>query len=198
MKAHDLHHLKYRQNSTSVVPQVNVHNVPNQHVIYNLFWLARPACMEQAMPNPISPRVYQLPKGGEARLAGLNKLFIGDLIFGETVYLTQKSGSPFQCPEIILFVAIVPGTLAIPCIHPYFWKQRAGCNQQAQLIHLSLSKVCSTNFSGIALHPSESSTPICESPARCSIFMSHARKLVPLCQIFHLRASFRQHLPLAY
>ena len=40
---------------------------------------------------------------------------------------------------------------AIPCIHPYFRKQRAGCTQQAQLIQLSSSRVCSTNFSRAAL-----------------------------------------------
>ncbi len=58
--------------------------------------------MEQAIPNPTSPRVYQLPKGDGGRLAGLNKLFFGDLIFGESVYLTvlhrpqHRSGSPKQ------------------------------------------------------------------------------------------------------
>ena len=45
-----------------------MHKVPNQHII-------RSACTEQAMPNPTSPRVGQLPKGAGARLAGLNKLF---------------------------------------------------------------------------------------------------------------------------
>jgi hypothetical protein len=37
----------------------------------------------QALPDLTSPRVYQLPKGAGARLAGLNKLFFGDLILGE-------------------------------------------------------------------------------------------------------------------
>ena len=93
-------------------------------------------------------------------------------------------------------LAIVLGTSAIPCIHPYFRKQRAGCTQQAQLIQLSSSRVCSTNFSRAALHPSP--TSICESPARRSIFVHHAKKLVPLCQIFHSQASFRPYLSLAY
>jgi hypothetical protein len=97
---------------------------------------------------------------------------------------------------IILWLAVVPGTLAIPCIHPYFPKQRAGFAQKAQLIHLSSSKVCSKNFSRAALN--SSSTSICESPAWHSIFVSHAGKLVPLCQIFRLRASFRPALPLAH
>jgi hypothetical protein len=66
----NIHNLKYRQNSTSAVPQVNRVNVP---------------CMEQPMPNPTSPCVYQLPKVAGACLAGLNKLFFGDLIFGELV-----------------------------------------------------------------------------------------------------------------
>ena len=84
----------------------------------------------------------------------------------------------------------------MPFIHPYFRKRGAGCIQQAQLIHLSLSKVCSTTFSSKALNPS--STSICESPARHTIFASHAEKMVPLCQIFHLRASFRPDLSLDY
>jgi hypothetical protein len=43
------------------------------------------------MSNPTSPRVCQLPKGARAawgsgaRLAGLTKLFVSDLIFGESV-----------------------------------------------------------------------------------------------------------------
>jgi hypothetical protein len=85
-------------------------------------------------------------------------------------------------------IAIVPGTSAIPCIHPYFRKQRSGCTQQAQLIQLSLSSVCSRG----GLHPSPIS--ICESPARRSIFVHHAEKLVPLCQLFHSLASSRPDL----
>ncbi len=52
------------------------------------------------MPNPTSPRVYQLPKGAGARLAGLNKLFFGDLVLGELVYSAvlhrpqHRPGSP--------------------------------------------------------------------------------------------------------
>ncbi len=45
---------------------------------------------------------YQLPEGAEARLAGLNKLFFGDLTLGESVYLAilhrpqHRPGSPKQ------------------------------------------------------------------------------------------------------
>ena len=72
-----------------------------------------------------------------------------------------------------------------------------GCVRQAQLIHGILSKVCSIMmiFSSMVLIPS--STSICESPVRISIVVSHAGGLVLLCQIFHLRASFRPHLPFA-
>jgi hypothetical protein len=54
------------------------------------------------MPNPTSPRVCQLPKGAGGRLAGLDKLFFGDLIFGESVYSAvlhrpqHQPGSPEQ------------------------------------------------------------------------------------------------------
>ncbi len=69
------------------------------------------------------------------------------------------------------------------------------CVQQAQLIHGTLSNVCSMIFSSKALKPS--STSICESPVRRSIIVSYAGGLFPLCQIFHFRASFRAHLPFA-
>ncbi len=58
------------------------------------------------MPNPISPRVWQLPKGAGARLAGLNKQLTScifwDLIFGESVLAAvlhrsqRRPGSPKQ------------------------------------------------------------------------------------------------------
>ncbi len=64
------------------------------------------------------------------------------------------------------------------------------------MIRFSSSNVCSTNFSRVALHPL--STSICESPARRSIFASHADEMVPLCQIFHLWASFRPILSLDF
>ncbi len=72
---HNIHNLRNRQNCTSAVAQVNVHKLPNAHKVPK-----RPACTEQAMPNPTSPRVCQLPKGAGARLAGLNKLIFWDLI----------------------------------------------------------------------------------------------------------------------
>mmetsp|Transcript_52930 Transcript_52930/g.110387 ORF Transcript_52930/g.110387 Transcript_52930/m.110387 type:complete len:211 (-) Transcript_52930:120-752(-) len=74
--------------------------------------------------------------------------------------------------------------------------RRAGCIQQAQLIRLSSSNVCSTKFSRMALHPL--STSICESPARRSIFASPADEMVALCRIFHLRALFRPILSLDF
>ena len=70
-----------------------------------------------------------------------------------------------------------------------------GCVRQAQLIHGILSKVCSMIFSTTVLQPSP--TSICESPVRITIVVSHAGGLVLLCQIFHLRASFRPNLPFA-
>ncbi len=48
--------------------------------LLNVFWLAHPACTEQAMQNPTSPRVCHLPKGAGTRLAGLDKLIFGELI----------------------------------------------------------------------------------------------------------------------
>ncbi len=54
------------------------------------------------MPNPTSSRVYQRPKGAGACLAGLNKLFFGDLTFGESVLTAvlhrsqHRPGSPKQ------------------------------------------------------------------------------------------------------
>ena len=37
--------------------------------------------MEQAVPDPTSPRVYQSPGGAEAHFSGLYKLFFGVLDF---------------------------------------------------------------------------------------------------------------------
>ncbi len=54
---HNIHNLKNRQNcSTSAVPQVNVHNLPNAHKVPNQR-IIRTASTEQAMPNPTSTRV---------------------------------------------------------------------------------------------------------------------------------------------
>ena len=44
-----------------------------------------PACMQQAVPDLTSPCVYQSPGGAGAHLSGLNKLFFGYSILGESV-----------------------------------------------------------------------------------------------------------------
>ena len=44
-----------------------------------------PACMQQAVPDLTSPRVYLSPGGAGAHLSGLNKLFFGYSILGESV-----------------------------------------------------------------------------------------------------------------
>jgi hypothetical protein len=57
------------------------------------------------MPNPTSPRVCQLPKGAGARLAGLNKLFFGDLIL-----VNQLKRGPMVLPTeaySIFFIALL-------------------------------------------------------------------------------------------
>ncbi len=41
--------------------------------------------MEQAVPDPTSPRVYQSPGGAGAHFSGLNKLFFGYSILRESV-----------------------------------------------------------------------------------------------------------------
>ena len=62
---HNIHNLKNRQNCTSAVPKVNVHNlpnvynVPNQHII-QFTCSGNPSCTEQAMPNLTSPRVITI------------------------------------------------------------------------------------------------------------------------------------------
>jgi hypothetical protein len=120
---HNIHNLKYSQNSTSAVPQVivrnvpNVYNVPNQH---RIFLTCSGWCTEQAMPNPTSPRVCQLPTGARACFAGLNKLFFGDLIYCESVYSAvlyrpqHRPGSPNQAQmwPYGSTNSIVPGTPA--------------------------------------------------------------------------------------
>jgi hypothetical protein len=53
------------------------------------------ACLEQAVPNLTSPRVYQFPKGVGACLAGLNTLFFGGLILIESVFWLSCT-----CPNI--------------------------------------------------------------------------------------------------
>ena len=45
-----------------------------------------PACMQQAVPDRTSPRVYLSPGGAGARLSGPNKLFFGYSILGESVF----------------------------------------------------------------------------------------------------------------
>jgi hypothetical protein len=52
-----------------------------------------PACMQLAVPDLTSPRVYLSPGGAGAHLSGLNKLFFGYLILGESVL-----GSVFKLP----------------------------------------------------------------------------------------------------
>ena len=78
------------------------------------------------MPNPTSPRVCQLPKGAGACLAGLNKLFFGDLYFGESVLsaVLHRSqhwpGSPKQAqtwPDGSTY-SMVQGTSAFAGIRP--------------------------------------------------------------------------------
>ena len=44
-----------------------------------------PACMQQAVPDLTSPRVYLSPGGAGAHLSGLNKVFFGYSILGESV-----------------------------------------------------------------------------------------------------------------
>ncbi len=44
-----------------------------------------PACMQQTVPDLTSIRVYQSPGGAGAHLSGLNKLFFGYSILGESV-----------------------------------------------------------------------------------------------------------------
>ena len=44
-----------------------------------------PACMQQAVPDLTSPRVYLSPGGAGAHLSGLNKLFFGYSFSGESV-----------------------------------------------------------------------------------------------------------------
>ncbi len=44
-----------------------------------------PACMQQAVPDLTSPRVYLSPGGTGAHLSGLNKLFFGYSILDESV-----------------------------------------------------------------------------------------------------------------
>ncbi len=44
-----------------------------------------PACMQQAVPDLTSPRVLQSPGGAGAHLSGLNNLFFGYSILGESV-----------------------------------------------------------------------------------------------------------------
>ncbi len=101
---------------------------------------------------------------------------------------------------IKLRLALVLGTSAIHCTHLSNRTRHVDCVRQAQLVHGILSKVCLMNFSRTVLKPS--STSICESPVRLSIVVSHAGGLLLLCQIFHLRASFRANfrpdLPFAY
>jgi hypothetical protein len=81
------------------------------------------------MPNPTSPRVYQRPKGAGARLAGLNKLFFWDLIFGESVLTAvlhrsrHRPGSPKQAqtwPDGSTYT-IVEGTPAFAEIGPIYF-----------------------------------------------------------------------------
>ncbi len=69
---HNIHDLKNRRYCSSTVAQVHVHKLPTAHKAPK-----RPACTEQVMPYPTSPRVCQLPKGAGACLAGLNKVFFG-------------------------------------------------------------------------------------------------------------------------
>ena len=44
-----------------------------------------PACMEQAVPDLTSPRVYLSPGTAGAQLSGLNKQFLGYSILSESV-----------------------------------------------------------------------------------------------------------------
>ncbi len=90
---HNIHNLKYRQNSTSDLPQINVHYVPNQHIIF--------ITCSGGRAQPVWSRLcqirlhhvfYQVPNGDGARLAGLNKLFFEDLILVNQLIRPSSTG----------------------------------------------------------------------------------------------------------
>jgi hypothetical protein len=62
--------------------QTKMHGLHGERFLVSVCILGR---MEQAMPDLTSPRKYQSPGGTGAHLSGLNKLFFGYSILGESV-----------------------------------------------------------------------------------------------------------------
>ncbi len=79
---HNIHNLKNRQNCTSAVAQVNVHNLPNSHEVpdQNIIWFTcsgTPIMYGAGYAKSDFTTCLPAPKGAGARFAGLNKLFFG-------------------------------------------------------------------------------------------------------------------------
>jgi hypothetical protein len=93
------------------------------------------------MPNPTSPRVLLAPKGAGACLAGLDKLLLGDLIFGESVYSAvlhrpqHRPGSPNQAQtwpygSTYSIVQETPALAEIGSIYFSLWCAKNGVRNQ--------------------------------------------------------------------
>ncbi len=112
-----------------------------------------------------------------------------------------KTRNPFQCLMIKLWVALVTGTLAIPCIHLWNRKHRAGplrvvsnkLNWSMGLYRTYVPWTFQARPWNRRLHPFAS----LPRGVRSLCSMREPGGLVPLCQIFRFRALFRPHLPFA-
>ncbi len=105
---HNIHNLKYSQNSTRAVPQVivhnvpNVHKVPNQHIIYLTYsgW-----CFQPVLSRLCQIRLHHVSASSPQMLGPAWQVwtrFIWDLILGESVHSAvlhrpqHRPGSPRQ------------------------------------------------------------------------------------------------------
>ncbi len=148
---HNIHNLKYSQNSTSAVPQVivsnvtKVHKVPNQHIIYF-------TCPGRAAPvwSRLCPiRLHHVfassPKVLGPALQVWTSCFFGTWFFGESVHsvvlhrLQDRSGSPKQAQmwpygSTYFIVPETPAFAEIRSIYFGLW-----CAKNGALNHFSHS-----------------------------------------------------------